>query len=368
MTSGRKLVLWVQAAPYVAGLAVALVCFSWQGVVAGIVVAALLRMLSFPVIRRIHSRVMFAAYGAYVDPGYTGELALVTVSALAPRVLEPYDTRVDGSEPKDWLLPDGAWMENVVAPLATTADARYVGARHDLAGSSFLLYDSVEHVRYRYEEDDAPTVYADLFAGSGAAFAAVLAHAERTPLRAWRGMWLEHDALPEQRARTITKVLSSRMVLTATLVGPEDVRSVADPYELLIEEPRRLAVNGFATPYLCEDLEHSAVSPDGKNVLVKGCVVDESFCVDDQRWYFRGQDGGWIVLSPFVSNSSGSFSGYLESVAQLSATEAVFVIRTSSGAAGSCWIQTATQALPFKVPMTRVGGVLTCRVPLQKFA
>jgi hypothetical protein len=368
VTAARKLVLGVQAAPWVAGAAIALVMFSWQGVLAGAGATWLLRLISFPVIRRIHARTVFAAWGAYVDPGFTGELPLVQLSALAARQLDTYERHADGSEPKDWLLPDGAWMENVVDPLETSPDGRYVAARRDLGASSFLLYDKLEHVRYAYEEDDAPEVFANLFGSAAEPLAAVLGRAERTPLRALRGMWLAQEDLPEVSQRVIKKVVSSHLVLTATLIGPEDLRTVAKPYDLLFEEVRRLALNGFATPFLCEDLDHTIASPDGKSLVVRGCVICDEFATNGERWYYRGADGVWITIDTFVYNSSRSFIGHLTSIVELTATEAVFGISVMSGAAGSCWIQTAKQALPFRVPVTSAGDVVTCRVPLQKFA
>jgi hypothetical protein len=368
VTAVRKLVLGVQAAPWVAGAAIALVMFSWQGALAGAAAIWLLRLISFPVIRRIHARTVFAAWGAYVDPGFTGEPRLVQVSTLDPRAVEAYEPNDDGSEPKDWLLPDGAWMENVIAPMQTSRDGRYVAARHDLGGSSFLLYDSLEHVRYAYEADDAPEVYGALFASGAETLAAVLGRAERTSLHALRGMWLGVEGLPEQGERVIQKVLSPRLMLTATRIWPDDLRSAAKPFELLFEQVRRLSLNGFATPFLCEDLDQAIASPDGMSLLVRGCVVDEEFATDGERWYYRGPDGVWITIDTFVYNSSRSFIGHLKSVTDLTATEAVFAISVMQGYAGSCWIQTARQALPFRVPVTSAGDIVTCRVPLQKFA
>jgi hypothetical protein len=362
VSAARKLVLWLQAAPWVAGAAIALVMFSWQGVLAGAAASWLLLLIIRPAIRRIHSRTMFAAWGAYVDPGFTGEPRRVQPSALLPRELETYERHADGGEPKDWLLPDGAWMENVVAPLENSPDGRYVSARADLGCSSFLVYDKLEHVRYSYEDDDAPEVYPDLFRDG--ALAAILGRAGRTPLRAARGMWFEQDGLPERRERVIRKALAPNLVLTATLVGPEDLRTLANPYELLIEEVRRLALNGFATPFLCADLEHAMASPDGNCLIVKGCVVDEEFSNEGERWYYRGPDGLWITLDSFVYRAGGGSCGYLCSIVALSATEAQFGIAFHAGTAGSCWIQTATQALPFRVAVASADGVATCRVPL----
>jgi hypothetical protein len=368
MTTARKLVLCLQAAPWVVGAAIALAWFSWQGALAGAAATWLLRSISYPVIRRIHARTVFAAWGAYVDPGFIGEPRLVQLSTLAAREVEAYEPNDDGSEPKDWLLPDGAWMENVVAPLQTSPDGRYAAARRDLRGSSFLLYDKLEHVRYDYEADDAPGVYGALFTSGAETLAAVLGRAERTPLRALRGMWLDVDGLPEQGERVIQKVLSPKLMLTATRIWPDDLRTAAKPFEQLFEQVRRLSLNGFATPFLCQDLDQAIASPDGKSLLVRGCVVDEEFSTDGERWYYRGPDGVWITLDTFVCNSSRSFLGHLKSVTALTATEAVFEISVMQGDAGSCWIQTARQALPFRVPVTSAGDVVTCRVPLQKFA
>jgi hypothetical protein len=342
--------------------------FNWQGVLAGAAATWLLRLISFPVIRRIHARTVFAIWGAYVDPGFTGEPRLVQVSTLAPRAVEEYEPNDDGSEPKDWLLPDGAWMENVIAPLETSPDGRHVAARRDLRGSSFLLYDKQEHVRYDYAADDAPEVYGTLFSSGAGTLAGVLARAERTPLHALRGMWLEADGLPEQGERIIQKVLAPRLMLTATRIWPDDLRSAAKPFDQLFEQVRRLSLNGFATPFLCEDLDQAIASPDGMSLLVRGCVVCEEFATDGGRWYYRGPDGVWATIDTFVYNSSRSFIGHLKSVAALTATEAVFEISVMQGDAGSCWIQTAKQALPFRVPVTTAGDVVTCRVPLQKFA
>lgn len=328
----------------------------------------MLRLISFPLIRRIHSRTVFAAWGAYVDPGFTGELELVPVSTTAPRETAAYDAREDGSEPKDYLLPDGAWMANVVGAIESSPDGRYVAARRDLRGSSFLLYDKLEHVRYVYEADDAPDVFVKLFRVGSASLAAVLNQAERIALQHSRGMWLEEDELPEPRKRVIKKALAPNLTLTATLIGPEDLRCVVNPYELLFEEARRLSLNGFATPFLCQDLEHAKASPDGKSLVVKGCIVEEQFAFERNCWYYRGPDGVWVTIDAAVFDDSHYSVGQLESVAQWSATDIVFAIRGVKGNVGSGWIQTATQALPFRVSVTHAGNVASCQVPIQKLA
>lgn len=97
-------------------------------------------------------------------------------------------------------------------------------------------------------------------------------------------------------------------------------------------------------------------------------MVCEEFANNGERWYYRGPDGVWITIDTFVSNSSGSFAGHLQAVAELSATELVFVIAVMNGNAGSCGIQTAKQALPFRVPVTRTGEIFTCRIPLPKLS
>lgn len=130
-------------------------------------------------------------------------------------------------------------------------------ARHDVGASSFLVYDKLDHIRYSYEADDAPEAFVNLFKPGAEALAAILGRAERTPLRMVRGMWIEEDGLPEGNERVIKKVLAPNLVLTATLIAPDDLRTVAQPYDLLIEELQRLSINGFATPFLCEDLDHA---------------------------------------------------------------------------------------------------------------
>ena len=370
--SARTLIQVVKLAPFIAGGAVALYFFNWQGALAGAVVARLGQLAVRPAIRRSHGRVLHAAWGVYVDPGYTGEIRFGAASGKFPRVIGADDEETGSEQPKDWLLADGAWMEGVVGELHTSADRRYVGARSARGGDGFLLYDQTEHVRYSYDEDDADEVFDALFPAAGQAgmtpghVAAMLRRAERTTLRAWRGMWLEHDMVPEHSESVLRKVLAPNLVLTATLIGPEDLRTVDNPGDLLIDQVRRLSLNGFPTPFLCEDLDHAIAAPDGKSLMVKGCVVCDEFSPDGDRWYHRRANGDWATLDAQTYDVASGESGYLQSIVSLNDREAVFGLHANIGEQGACWIQAATQPVAFKVAVDRTGATPTCRVPLEK--
>jgi hypothetical protein len=370
--TARALIRAVKLAPFVVGGAVALYFFNWQGLLAGAVLARMGQLAVRPAIRRIHSRVLHAAWGVYVDPGYTGEIRFGAASGKFPRVIGRDDEQAGSGQARDWLLADGAWMENVEGELHTTLDGRYVGARIYPAGESFLLYDQTQHVRYSYDNDDAEEVFDALFPGAGQAgmaegqVAALLARAERTKLHPWRGMWLEKDMVPEHSETVLRKVLAPNLVLTATLIGPEDLRIVDDPSELLIDQVRRLSLNGFPTPFFCRDLDHALAAPDGKSLMVKGFVVCDEFSPNGDRWYYRRANGDWATLEAQTYDVASGETGYLQSIVSLGDTEAVFALHTNFGEQSVCWIQAARQPVAFKVPVDRTGATPTCRVPLEK--
>ncbi len=364
-------------APWAAGIGLLAAWWDWYGIVGGIAAFWLLRKTGHVIIRRLHSRANLAAWGGYLNPGAKIDIKLAPPSR-GPRVLDTYDVDEDGAVAKDWLLADGTFIDRAVGGLETTPDGRYAGARHDLQASSFTVYDVVGRVSYFYAEDDAPEAFIKLFksgldrsyfdagrAGPGS-LSALLDKTVRTPMVAWRGLWLDGDDQPEHPLELPGKQLAPGLALSTTHLGPPDLRTAASPLHWMYVDVRRLTLNGFSTPFLCKDLEHAVLSSDGKSLMVKGCVVDENLYEDGMRWHYRGADGVWITLDARARKSDSTAGARLETLLVLTATEALFALEMSFGA-GSCWIQASSRALPFRVPITRENESATCVVPLKYF-
>jgi hypothetical protein len=363
--------------------------WDWYGIFGGIAAFWLLRKIGQFIIRRLHSHANFAQWGGYLNPGAKIDVKLAPPTR-GPRVLDTYDADADGAVAKDWLLADGTYVDRAVGGLETTPDGRYTCARHDLQASSFTLYDLTEHISYFYAEDDAPEEFIRLFksgldrsyfstgsAGPGS-LSAFLDKTKRTPMVASRGLWLENgddedededendDEEGAQPLPLTGKTLAPGLVLSATHIGPADLRTAASPIYWMYVDVHRLTLNGFATPFLFRDLAPAVLSSDGKSLMVKGCVVNEDLYDDGARWHYRGADGVWFTLDAIARKADSSAGARLEKLLVLTATEALFSLQMTFGAR-HCWIQASSRALPFRVPIIRENESATCVVPLKQF-
>ncbi len=369
-------------APYVIGLGIALVFRSWLGFIAGAGVFYIVAKAATQVKRRIKANAAYAAWGSSIKPGFTDAPTYKMATSPPPRVLYPGEPGDDGIGQREWLLADGAIIDDITGELDTSPDGRYLAARGEIDGTSFVIYDQVEHVRYWYDEPDAGDVFIRLFrapidsgfftdAGSGPdSLAGILGRAERTPLFAWRGLWLPEEELPDIVDDVLTRELAPGLVLTAAVIGPADARTMESPYALAASPIRRIALNGVATPFLCEDLKQAMASDDGTTLIVKGCVLDEDLDPAAARWYFRGANGVWITLDDDIDRKWGMSGGRLCKVTALTPTAALFELDWSLPEDCDLYVLASTRALPFKVrgEIDSFGGRSTCRVPYQKFA
>jgi hypothetical protein len=365
-----KLLGSVKKLPFVAGAGLALYYWNGLGMFAGVGLCWLLVIMLRPVTRRLRARNAHARWGVYLDPGFNGAIKLVALSS-APRQVYVHDTEPDGRSGKDWLLASGILVENVVGPLFNTPDGRYIGARSYQDGSFFTLVDQHAHVSYCYYDDDAPQLFAKLFESGStppapALLTQIIEGADATPLFEWRGTWLPADELPESSEAVLKKTLAPQLALTAPLMGPADWRTLDDRDTFTYGEVRRVVLNGFATPFFCESLEHAMASTDRMSVMVKGCVIDEAYSPFALRWYYRGPDRLWLILDAFVYDGGGTNVGTLQAIRELNATEAVFELDLIYAAETSCYIQPAGVALPFKTKVIKDGYQFSCRVPLKK--
>lgn len=287
----------------------------------------------------------------------------------------------DGVCRQSWILADGAMIDEVAGGFDKSPDGRYLAARSDLRGTSFVLYDQVEHVRYWYDAADAGDVFIRLFrtppdagffadgASGPDSLAAILATAERTPLFAWRGLWIEQDELARVGDDVLTRELAAGLVLTATVIGPADARTLENPYDLVDAPIRRIAVNGHKTPYLCEHLDQAMASDDGTMLIVKGCVIDEDYEPAGARWYLRRANRVWVTLDDALHSMAGNWSNDLGSIASLTQTGARFELGAPLPEDKDLFVFASTRARPFKVRAQAdpSGGPATCLVPYQKF-
>lgn len=292
------------------------------------------------------------------------EIKYQTTKKRAPRLTgtrnEDYDF-----ETEEWLLADGALLECVKGGrFEETPDRRYLAARYDEEGASFVLYDQTEHATYDYKEDDAPEVFTALFgaddAGRAGALAAVLSKGERTALIEFRGLWLVETSLLFTPENVLKKEIAPRLMLTATLALPDNCTTLDDPLDALEDPVRRLGVNGFATPYLCRDLTEAIASDDGVCLIVQGVLVYPDCQTSGRRWYYRGRDAAWTTLEDCMRDSSGNLLCRLLSIKSLSATSAVFNIDPNLREVGSGYLQASSHALPFKVAIDKTGATGRC--------
>lgn len=369
----HRILQLVHMLPLIAGVAVAVYFLNWQGVVGGLVLFSVLAHLGEAIQRRLEARAALAAWGTYVDPGFTGKIKYKTTSKRAPRLTgRPDDDDDDIFMIKGWILADGAMLNCFKGKrFEATPDARYLAAELAAQCAEFTVYDQTEHVSYRYGEVDAPQVFAQLFSAdrgvSAAALAAVLSRSQPTPLVAWRGLRLTEDWMLDWPDDVINKEIAPRLTLTATLLLPADCSKLEDPLETLIDPVRRLAVNGFATPFLCENLEDAIASVDMQCLIVKGRLIDDDYLFGEGRWYYRGQDGVWTTLDDELRDSDGKRAGRLLKIKSLTATSAVFEVDLLAGEAKGAYVQASSRAMPFKVVMDRAAVPPTCEVQIEKF-
>ncbi len=359
--------------PFAAGVAVAVWFFNWQGVIGGIVVHAILAHVRDAIQRRLDARAAFAVWGTYLDPGFTGKIKYKTTNKRAPRLTGSREDDDDIFEMDEWLLADGALLDcRKGSKFKETPDPRYLAAQCDKEGKRFTVYDQTGKMIYDYGEVDAPAVFADLFRPEGgksaAALAAVLGRSEATPLVPWRGLLMREDYLPDLRDDVLQKELAPRLTVTATLAAPADCSTLDEPIDLLMDPVRRLGVNGFPTPYLCENLTDAIGSEDGVCLFVKGCIIDEDFLAAEQRWYYRGRDSAWAALSDTLRDFSGAPVGRLLKIRSLTATSAVFEVDLHTKDAASGYVQASNRAMPFKAAIDVTAVPPTCEVQLAKFA
>ncbi len=360
-------------APFAAGAAIAVYFLDWKGVIGGIAVFFVLAQLRDAIGRRLNARAAFATWGSYLDPGFTGKIEYETSSERAPR-LTGSGERHDHDDTADvWLLADGALLSCARGRrFEATPDGRYLAALGDQEVTLFTMYDQSGKVSHDYCEADAPAVFADLFCADAGiragALAAVTRRGKAMPLLPWRGLHLHEIYLPDCRDGVVRQQIAPRLTLTATLAAPVDCSMLYKPLYVMFNPVRRLAVNGFATPYFCKDLADAIASEDGVCLLVKGFIIGANFLSAGRRWYYRGRDGAWAALDDALKDLKGGHVGRLLKIRSLTATRAVFEVDLHAKGASSAYGQASTRALPFKVAIDAAAVPPTCEVQLQKFA
>lgn len=290
-----------------------------------------------------------------------------------PVVLNSSEIGMGGPTTEEMVLANGAFMQEIAGGWDVSADKRYMAAITDARHrASFVVYDTVEHVRYHYKDDgNAEGLFRKLFARvigdrtpKPTVLDTVLSQSTRVQLQPFRGLWLppyEYEQCPEE---VITETPRPGLTLSAVLDAPADLRTLENPLAPIQSRRWRVAINDEASSLQCINVGVVVGSEDGCSLVFEEILMYYDEDTMDRRWHVwrKGQD--WLSLDGIFADDKGREIGRLICPHSITAEAISFAATLTRRGAPHAWARAAGMAMPLPVTLTKQGESSTAEVSL----